>query len=307
MLKYIVYIAFIVIAQSLFAEDKLVLCTTFPVYNFAKNIVQGHNSIKLDLFIAPDVGCPHDYVLTPQDRKKLDGADCLIINGSGMEEFMEDIIKEKKFFLIDTSFGITNVIYYNDKDDASEACAEQHHHTHTHKEVNPHFFVSPIMAQVIVENIANGLTKFDPEGSTIYRKNAENYKAKLRQIEAQMKDVSKKLKNKKIITQHNAFDYFAKDMGLEVIATIYTHHQKELSAAELNKIIKLIRNEKPAAIFTEPQYSDKTARVLSSQTGVQLATLDPVASGETNAPLDYYERVMLNNLNVIAKVCGLTE
>jgi ABC-type Zn uptake system ZnuABC Zn-binding protein ZnuA len=261
--------------------------------------VRGREAVKVELFIPAGAGCPHDYVLTPQDRKKLTKADCLIINGAGMEEFLDNIIKESDFFVIDTSAGITNLIYYDEN--MNHPVGENSHH---HKEVNPHFFASPSLAELIVENIIKGLSSFDVEGGVLYRKNGEVYKAKLKKLSSRMGEIANDLKNKRIITQHDAFDYFARDMGLQIIATIYTYSAQEPAATEFKKLLTLIKEKKPAAIFIEPQYSARAAKKLSQETGIMIATLDPVATGSDNASPDYYEKIMMQNLETIRAICG---
>ena len=69
--------------------------------------------------------------------------------------------------------------------------------------------------------------------------------------------------------------------------------------------MKTIKEKKVGAIFTEPQYSDRVAKVLSEETGVPYTMLDPVASGPHNAPLNYYESTMRQNMKAMASVLGL--
>jgi ABC-type Zn uptake system ZnuABC Zn-binding protein ZnuA len=104
------------------------------------------------------------------------------------------------------------------------------------------------------------------------------------------------------VTQHAVFDYLAHDAGLEIAAVIQETAGQEPSAAEMIDLIRTIRSSGAAAVFTEPQYSSKVARTVAGEAGVPVAVLDPVANGPTDAPLDYYEKVMAENLKTLKDV-----
>lgn len=71
-----------------------VLATTFPIYQIVRNVTNGREGMKADLMLPSRLGCPHDYMLTPQDMQKLAKADILVVNGLGMEEFLGAPVKK---------------------------------------------------------------------------------------------------------------------------------------------------------------------------------------------------------------------
>ncbi len=311
-------------SQTRAGEEKMrVLCTTFPIYQIARNVVKGKKNIDLQLMLPAEIGCPHDYALTPRDMKKLAISEVLIINGLGMEEFLGAPVKKanSELTIIDSSSGIADILEYkhdaehHDMEDAehhgdthdlvhdNHEHAEHHHHHHHHEGTNPHLFVSPSMAAKIAMNIAAGLSKVDSDGAGVYFKNATEYAKELNALAAEFSTTGKRLKNNRVIEPHGVFDYLARDMGLEIVAVLQPHGQ-EPSAAKMLELVDIIQTEKPGVIFTEPQYSEKSARTLSKETGINVVKLDPVASGPENAPINYYQKVMKNNLMIISEALG---
>ena len=160
------------------------------------------------------------------------------------------------------------------------------------------------MAIRIVTNIAAALASADPANAQKYKSNADLYTGRLKHLSEQMMAASVGFKAKKIVTQHAVFDYLARDLGLEVLAVIQEHPGQEPSAAEMMNLVKVIKQHRAAAIFTEPQYPAKIADVLAREVGITVAELDPVASGPENAPLDHYEKTMRANLNALKRILG---
>jgi len=273
-----------------------VLCSTFPVYQIARNVMAGSGGPAPTLLLPATMGCPHDYALTPQDMAKLADADILVINGQGMEEFLGAPLKRAnaKLAVVDSSVGIKELLAYSHDDgDADE-----------HAGVNPHLFVSPAMAAKLTLNIAAGLAKANPAAAAVYQRNAVAYAAKLDQLAADFVALGKRLKNNRVVAQHGALDYLARDMGLVIAGVVEAHAGQEPSAAAMLDLIKTIREEKVGAVLTEPQYPAKTGQTLAKETGVATAIFDPAASGPEDAPLDYYESTMRRNYDTLAKTLG---
>lgn len=301
-----------------------VLTSTFPIHQITQNVTHGRDNMNVSLMLPAQLGCPHDYVLTPQDMQKLAKADILIINGLGMEEFIGAPLAKANYQLkiIDSSSGIKNVIKYAEIQEHKNGHHEtahkgKHHEEHAHKGedkydnghhnhagVNPHLFASPRMAALLAKNIANELAKIDPAGSKLYFSNAQAYAEKMNKLAEDFSAMGKKLRNNRIVTQHGVLDYLARDTGLKVVAVVQPHAGQEPSASEMLEIIETAKHKKAGAIFTEPQYPEKIGRTIGKEAGIATATLDPVATGPENAPLNYYETIMRKNLAILEKTLG---
>ena len=332
----LVLLAALVLPGLAAAQPIRVLVSTFPVYQFTRNITQGSTALQIELMLPAQLGCPHDYALTPQDMRKLESAQIFIINGLGMEEFLGAPLKKAnpKLQVVDSSAGIGDILNYSDAAEGEEADdddhrhheathvhshehdAQQRHHEHSehhhghdehhhhHSGPNPHLFASPRMAALQVANIAKALATAAPGERELLSRNAQAYIQKLDALDEAFEQLGKRLANKRIVTQHGVFDYLARDMGLNIVAVIAAHPGQEPSAAEALKLVRTIKDEKAGALFTEPQYPDGIGRTLAKESGIPTSVLDPVASGPENAPLDYYERIMRANLASMADTLG---
>ncbi|MEN6475381.1 MAG: metal ABC transporter substrate-binding protein [Syntrophaceae bacterium] len=291
--------AILLVPAAVQASDKPlnVLCTTFPLYQITRNITQNRASLHLELMLPAQLGCPHDYALTPQDMRKLAQADILIINGLGMEEFLGAPLKKAnpKIQVLDSSAGIKDLLRYTNASEPGHV---------DHAAYNPHLFASPRMAAQLTLTIAKGLGRLDPAGAALYNRNAAAYAARLNDLADEIRALGRTLANPRIVTQHGVFDYLARDMGLTLVAVVEAHGGQEPSAAQALALVKTIRRTKAGAVFTEPQYPDDIARTIAREAGIPAAVLDPVASGPPQAGLDYYEKIMRRNMATLKVTLG---
>jgi ABC-type Zn uptake system ZnuABC Zn-binding protein ZnuA len=309
---------------------RVILCSTYPIFQITRNVVGSLNTVDVQLLIPAALGCPHDYALTPQDMGKLSGADVLIVNGLGMEEYLGAPVDKANphIKVIDSSIGIKEILSYvghgdeHEDDDHDARHEDDHHdtvhegdhhektdedghdHDHEHSGANPHLFASPRMVSLLAMNIAGELSKLDPNAAGTYFTNAQAYAGEMNALAEEFMALGKRLKNNRIVTQHGVFDYLARDMGLEIVAVVQEHAGREPSAADMLAIVKTVKEKKAGAVFTEPQYPAKVGQTIAREAGIVTATLDPVANGPEDAPLDYYETVMRQNLMTLEKTLG---
>jgi ABC-type Zn uptake system ZnuABC Zn-binding protein ZnuA len=246
-----------------------------------------------------------------------------------MEEFLAAPVKKAnpKVVVIESAKGIDKLLEYQEEHEHGDhhqekkqeprqaeheknAHAErddrhgEDEHGHHHEGVNPHLFASPRMTGLLAMNIAGELSKVTPEAAAIYLKNAQAYMARMDKLAEEFAALGKTVKNNRIVTQHGVFDYLARDMGLEVVAVMQAHEGQEPSASEMLEIVRVVKDKKAGALFTEPQYPQKVGRTIAKEAGIPSAILDPVATGPEKAGLDYYEVVMRQNMEVLRKTLG---
>lgn len=281
-----------------------VLCSFFPMHQFVQNITNGVDGIAVELMLPAQSGCPHDHDLTTADVRKIVDADIYVMNGKGLESFGVDAVKNANpdIRIVDASDGI-ETIELAEEHHHHEGEEDHHHHHHSHEGgVNPHFFSSPRAAAVQVRNIAGALAEALPSQAEKLRQNGEAYAMKLEGIAKAMSEAVEGRPNNRIVTMHEVFDYLARDCGLSVVGTIHGGAGQEPSPREMRELIESIRESKPAAIFTEPQYAREVAVTVAKEAGVPVDELDPVASGPPNAPRDYYESAMRRNADTLTRV-----
>ena len=288
-MKKILSIALIILTFALCGcgsdkkDDTLKIVTSFyPMYLDALNITRGVSGVEVVNLTPPQTGCLHDYQLTPEDMKVLETADIFIVNGLGMESFLDKVIEtHPNLKIIDASDSPEIVPIMEDG------------------VPNPHVWTSLTYSIQQVKNILRQLSELDPDRADKYRMHALEYVDELTTLRDEMHISMTMLPNKDIVTFHEAFPYFAKEFNLNIVATIEREPGTEPTPQELAETIEKINALPVKVIFTEPQYSPKAAETIARETGAQIFELDPIVTGEANL-MDYVDR-MLNNLLTLTK------
>lgn len=277
------------------AEDKLVLTSFYPIYIATLNVTEDVPGIKIVNMTPSQTGCLHNYQLTPSDAGRIEKASVLVINGGGMESFLDKAASmNEELFILNASRDIEFMTEEGVHHEEEHKC--DHHH-HDHHQINAHVWVSISNAVKQVNTIAQELAQWDTANSAAYRKNAEIYTGKLKALKEKMHRELDSLQNRTIVTFHEAFPYFAREFRLKVAAVIAQEPGSEPSAAELIRIVKTIRESDVKALFVEPQYVSSTAQTISRETGMPLHTLDPVATGPMHK--NAYLEIMEKNLKTL--------
>ena len=258
-----------------------IVTSFYPMYVATINITQGVDGVTVTNMTKPQTGCLHDYQLMTEDMKTLEKADAFVINGAGMESFLDKVIEQQKNLkIIDASKGIELL-----KDDDEE---------------NPHVWLSVTDAILQVKNIAEQLKAADPKHADAYEKNAAAYIKKLEALKAEMHAELDTVPNKDIVTFHEAFPYFAKEFGLNIISVVEREPGTEPTPAELQATIEQVKKLPVKVLFTEPQYSPSAAETIARETGAKIYTLDPVVTGEANAQaINAYIDTMKKNMETL--------
>lgn len=247
-----------------------VLASFYPMYVHALNVAWDIDGVVVENLTEPITGCLHDFQLTTGHMRRLADADVLVINGGGTETFLKKVIQQRPGLkVIDAGKGI-------------EFIRGTHHGgggDHSDEEANVHVWVSPRLAIRQVGNIGDGLAAIDPGRAESYRANARAYISRLEVLRDRMAREFGWVRGKKVITFHEAFPYFADDLGLEVVAVIQRDPGTEPSPRELGRTIDLVRKMGVTAVFAEPQYPASGAEAIRRETGVRVGLLDPVVTG----------------------------
>lgn len=271
------------------------LASFYPIAIMALNITDGVEGVAVESMAQQQTGCLHDFQMTTADMKKAETADAFLINGAGMEGFLDKISDQlPELPVIDSSTGIPLI-----------ASGEDHHHDggeghdHDQEAYNPHLWVSITNCMEQVRNLSEGIIALDPEHEAEYRENTETYLEKLSALRDKMHSALDHVKNKDIITFHEAFPYFAEEFGLHIAAVINREPDSQPSAKELADTIRLVRETGVKALFVEPLYPETSADIIAAETGAQVYVLDPAVSGEWDK--NAYLTAMESNLQVLAQ------
>ncbi|HEX7858843.1 MAG TPA: metal ABC transporter substrate-binding protein [Verrucomicrobiae bacterium] len=276
------------------AEKKLRVVTTFlPGYNVAANVAG--DLATVENLLPGNVGL-HDYQLSPSELRKLNSADLILLNGLGLETFMERAVRsggaglEKKIATI--TAGLHGELIHGHAPHAREE--EGHDHNH-----DPHVWLDPNLMAHCVTNVLRALQKADAKNAEGYARNASAYVAKLEALDAELKQKLGPVNDTPFITYHNAFGYFVRRYGLKLAGVVERVPEIPPSTRERAELQKTIREKKVKALFSEPGANSPLAKSIAQDTGIRLGELDPLETGELNATS--YERGMRKNAEALVK------
>ena len=274
------------------ALSETVVTSFYPVWIMTLNLTRGlEDHVTVRNLAAPSVGCLHDYQLQTSDMKVLSGADAFVVNGAGMEAFLPEIARALPHLpVIEASEGIDLL----ENGDAVEILESEE------EEVNSHLWLDPVRAVRMAENIAAGLVRLMPEEESVISANLQDYRSRLEILDQRLREGLEDLPRRDIVTFHEAFPYFAAAYGLHVVAVVNREPGEVLTPAQMSVLVREIIRLGNPPLFVEPQYTDLSAQTLSRETGSSVWSLDPMVTGpEENVPFDYYETVMLQNMETL--------
>ncbi|HBH87704.1 MAG TPA: zinc-binding protein [Syntrophaceae bacterium] len=246
-----------------------VVTTLFPLYDFAKNV--GQQRAEVSLLLPPGVE-PHTFEPSPADMKRIHGSDLLIFTGKYMEPWVDTLLKgidTKSLSVVDTSHTINLIQGHHSHDKAEQT------HTDTLESPDPHVWLDFSNAMKIIDSIAAAYMARDPQNTDFYRKNAEEYKKKLEELDGKYKDTLSQCRNRVIIhAGHFAFGYLAKRYNLKYVSAFRGFaSDAEPTPKRLFELVEIVKKHNVRSIYYEELITPKVAEAISNETGCTLLML----------------------------------
>ncbi|MCX7021147.1 MAG: metal ABC transporter substrate-binding protein [bacterium] len=274
-----------------------VVASILPIYLLVENVVGNTESVTVDVLVNPEAGDIHNYQLVPGDLIKLNHADLVILNGLGLEGFLQDALADlpEETEIVTAGEGVEPLpLTFRNHPGEPSADGED--------AWDPHLWVSPPNAVRMTENIRDALAEADPAHADAYRANAAEFIARLAILFTKMRDTAEGWPNRAIITNHDAFGYLARDLGLEIAGVVMLTPGASPSAGEMLRLVEMIRKSGAAAVFVEPGYPEGSARNVALDAGVPVYVLDPCTTGGTDP--GHFLEVMEKNLENLDAALG---
>ncbi len=251
-------------------DNKLIIAASIlPVAGFAEQLCGSKAEIEV---VVPPGAEPHTFEPTPGQLKKISEADVYIMVGSGIDFELTWIDKIKgvnpDMVFIDCSNGIDLIENTEVEPENKTDPAEKKYHT------DPHIWLSPKNAGVMVENIYNGLIEIDPSNKEYYLTNKIMLQVKLSDLDKKIRDILSDKKNKKILVFHPAWTYFAKDYGIEQVSV--EEDGKEPTIKDMMDLIDQAKKSNIKVIFTSPEFSIRSAEIIADEIGGSVVLLSPL-------------------------------
>ncbi len=320
-------LSFLTIFTPVNAEIKVV-ATIKPIHSLASYLMDDIG--KPDL-IVDGYASPHGFALKPSHAKMIQNADIIFWVGEDIESFLEKPLKSiakkaEKIELMEIK-GLTKLKFrernifeeHDDHDDHDHDKDKEHghdddhdkeghkeddhddhgHEGHAHGEFDPHIWLDPMNAKVILSEMAEHLIEND-------KKNETKYKANLKKAHKDLDKLTKKVKsdlNKdfKSIVFHDAYQYFEKRFGINILGAFTVNTDVMPGAEQLAEIREVIEHDKVSCIFSEPQFNPDIIKAVAKDMNIATGVIDPLGATLDPGKDLYFD--LINNMSKSFKGC----
>lgn len=260
-----------------------VVATFFPVYFDTLDVLGGKGSISLLVPYTKDV---HEFEPTPSSIQLVAQADALVYNGAGLEPWIPQMIQSaanSRLVLIDSSAGISLINLAPVYQRAGRV-------------VDPHVWNDPVLAQLQVKNILQGLIKADPADAQYFTQNANALNARFQFMDREMRDGTAKVATRTFVSFHEAFAYLANEYDLTQVP-LAGPFEEEPSPSDIAKAVDAINRNHLCVAFAESLENPAQINAVASQTHARVWVLDPLeglSEAQANAGMTYLVMMQQN-------------
>ena len=289
-MKKLILLALIILFSTLsFAEIKVVTTTTV-IYDLVKEI--GKEKVKVDYLCRGDQD-PHFLEILPSNMLKLRNANLVFKIGLGLEMWLQQIIdgsRNDKLKLIDLSKDIEKKEVPTGKIDASQG--------DVHPYGNPHYWLDPENAKIMAKNICEALSDESPDNAEYFKKNLDDYTAKLNSKIVEWKTKMSNLKGKPIITFHKSWVYFVERFGIKVVGQVEPKPGIPPTPSHNAELVNEIKKTGVKIILMENYYSDNAPNQLARTTGTKVVKVANAVYGQEG--INSYTQMMDSIVNSLS-------
>ena len=320
-------LSFLTLFTSANAEIKVV-ASIKPIHSLASYLMDGIN--KPDL-IVDGYSSPHGFALKPSHAKMLQEADIIFWIGEDLENFLEKPLKSiakkaEKIELMEIKglkklkFRERNIFdghddhghkedkhkedghddHGHDEDGHKEDGHDDHgHEGHAHGEYDPHIWLDPENAKIILNEMVEHLVENDEKNASTYKSNLDKA---LKDIDKLLKNVKSELnKDFKSIVFHDAYQYFEKRFNVNVLGAFTVNTDVLPGAEQLSEIREIIEHDKVSCVFSEPQFNPDIIEAVAKDMNIKTGVLDPLGASLNPGKDLYFD--LIKNMSKSFKGC----
>lgn len=280
-------------------ENKKVIYTSFyPLQSITKEIVGNKMEVRK---LIPNGQEVHHWEPTAQDMKNLSEGSVILVNGLGLESWMDKFKASiKDLNVVEVSKDVNLLKAEEEHEENENHENEEKHH---HGEYDPHIWLSLRNMKVIAKNICDQVVKMDKDNETYYRENLAKVQNRLDDLDKKYSEQLQNAKIKSIITSHEAFAYLLKDYGLKQIPIENLTSDSEPNLAKMKEVIELAKNEGIKYVFYEELSENKVEETIAKEIGGEvkmLYTIEGQTEEQAKENKDYFE-LMEENLKALVE------
>lgn len=272
-------IAFFLLTSFVYAQTNIVV-SILPQQTFVEKI--GANKVNVIAMVTPGSN-PHSYEPKPSQMVHISKADIYFPIGFGFEDtWLEKFANQNKNMkFVEMTKGIKKIMmkkhnhhHGNEHENHDE---HEHHKDEVKYKEDPHTWTSPKNVKIMAKNIYDTLVQIDASNKEYYLNNYNKFLEEINQTDEKIKAIFSKIeKNSKFMVFHPAWGYFAKDYNL--VQFPIEVEGKEPKPKMLKRIIQEAKKENIKAIFTQSEFSDKSAKVIADELKIKVIKETPLAT-----------------------------
>ena len=244
-----------------------------PQKYFVQKIVK--DKFDINVMVKPGAS-PHTYEPKSSQMKSLSNSKIYFYTGVSFENAWLDKFKlsAKNTIFVDTAVGIEKLAMeaHSHEGEEHNEHKDEAKHDHENEALDPHIWLDPILVKIQAKNIYDAIVKIDSQNSDFYKTNYEEFLKELDLINNELETILKPYENRSFMVFHPSWGYFAKRYNLEQISVEV--EGKEPKPNELVELIKDAKIHDIKIVFVSPQFSQKTAKTISSSINAKVVSID---------------------------------
>lgn len=299
----------------------------FPIYDLVRRVAGPDADVTL---VLPPGHTEHSFDPTPKDIETVSKAKIGVMVGLGLDPWMEKLLKDAapKARIVKVGDRVPTLTVKDDpigdeevhaatKGKEGEKDHDDHDHDHDHDKgkkddpkaghddhdhdkgaADPHVWLDPERARLIVRAVAEELGRVDAPHAIAYRERATAVDQSLAALDKEVEDRTKAFKTRGFVTFHGSFQYFAERYKLDILGVIEPFPGSQPSGEYIKKVLDVIKKRDVKALYSEPQLDPRPAKVLADEAKIPLGVLDPVGGGPET---DSYEKMIRFDVGQLEK------
>ena len=292
-------------SMSMAQADLKVVASIKPIHSLVAGVMEGTSTPTL---IVEGAGSPHTYALKPSQARRLQEADLVFWVGNTLEPFLqkprESIASKTTTVTLMDVDGLNQITFreggafdahghddHKGHDDHDEHKGHDDHDDHAHGAYDPHIWLDPINAKVLVHDIEEALVASDPANAAIYKANADRIMANLDALVAEIDATLDPVKSQGFIVFHDAYQHFEQRFGMSAVGSMTVSPEVLPGAERVRELQEKVRGSNASCVFSEPQFEPKLVATITENTDAGTGVLDPLGASLKNGPDLYFNLI----------------
>jgi zinc transport system substrate-binding protein len=284
------------------SSDRLkVSVSVFPIYDLTRKIAGPDADVIL---LLPPGHNEHHFDPTPREIEEVASSRVGVMVGLGLDNWMDKLVKDAapKARLIKVGDRVPTLTIKEEHvgEEAAHAAGgkEDEHEGEEPGAIDPHVWLDPARARLMVKAISEELARADAEHAHAYRQRAAETDSMLEALDKEVEAKTAAFHTRGFVTFHGSFGYFAERYHLQILAVIEPFPGSTPTGHYIEEVLGVVRDKKVPAIFSEPQLDPRPAKTIADAAKVPLGVLDPVGGGPE---ADSYEKMIRFNVAALEK------